>query len=124
LAGVQGLKKDVVQNYGISAVLTIMDEWTYGYNEMDNKIQQINMLGNHKWIDLEDDLDSSIYGQIAEALAWIETNIKTKNVLVHCHMGISRSASIVLAFLMKNFNMPLDEAFKHTVGIRKTIGPN
>lgn len=48
-----------------------MDKWTYGYNEMDNKIQQINMLGNHKWIDLEDDLDSSIYAQIADALAWI-----------------------------------------------------
>jgi protein-tyrosine phosphatase len=39
-------------------------------------------------------------------------------------MGISRSASIVLAFLMKNYNMSLDEAYKHTVGIRDTIEPN
>lgn len=101
-----------------------MDKWTYGYNDMDEKIQKLNMLGNHKWIDLEDDLDSSIYEQIAQALAWIEVNLKTKNVLVHCHMGISRSASIVLAFLMKNYKLSLDGAFNHTVGIRKTIGPN
>lgn len=60
----QGLKKDVIQNYGISAVLTIMDKWTYGYNEMDNKIKSINMLGNHKWIDLEDDLESSIMDKL------------------------------------------------------------
>jgi len=39
-------------------------------------------------------------------------------------MGISRSASIVLAFLMKKYKLSLDGAFKHTVGIRKTIGPN
>lgn len=39
-------------------------------------------------------------------------------------MGISRSASIVLAFLMKNYKLSLDKAFNHTVGIRKTIGPN
>ncbi len=39
-------------------------------------------------------------------------------------MGISRSASIVLAFLMKNHNMTLDQAYIHTVGIRDTIEPN
>lgn len=32
LSGVQGLKKEVVTNYGISSVLTIMDQWTYNYN--------------------------------------------------------------------------------------------
>jgi len=39
-------------------------------------------------------------------------------------MGISRSASLVLAFLMKNFQMSLDEAYNHTVSIRDTIEPN
>ena len=45
-------------------------------------------------------------------------------MLVHCHMGISRSSSLVLAFLMKNFGMTLDEAYQHTVAIRTTIEPN
>ncbi len=32
-----------------------MDKWTYGYDEVDNRIQESNLLGYHKWIDLEDD---------------------------------------------------------------------
>jgi protein-tyrosine phosphatase len=48
-------------------------------------------------------------------------NLKTKNVLVHCHMGISRSATMVLAFLMEHFRMNLNEAYQHTVAIRDTI---
>ena len=91
---------------------------------MDTKIQQSNLLGYHKWIDLEDDTESSILKHIDEALDWIEKHLETKNVLVHCHMGISRSASLVLAFLIKNFGMTLDQAYQHTVAIRDTISPN
>lgn len=101
-----------------------MDEWTYGYDEVDKKIQESNLLGHHKWIDLEDTIDSSIGKHIDDALGFIENKLEDKNVLVHCHMGISRSASLVLAFLMKNFNMSLDEAYDHTVSIRSTIEPN
>ena len=111
LSGIQGLHKNVVGDYGISAFLTVMDQWTYGYDEVDKKIQESNLLGYHKWIDLEDDTDSSILKHIEEALEWVEKQLQTKNVLIHCHMGISRSASLVLAFLMKNFGMTLDEAF-------------
>ena len=39
-------------------------------------------------------------------------------------MGISRSASLVLAFLMKEFGVTLKEAFNHTVEIRDIISPN
>jgi protein-tyrosine phosphatase len=73
---------------------------------------------------LEDDTDSSILKHIEDALEWVEKQLQTKNVLIHCHMGISRSASLVLAFLMKNFGMTLDQAFEHTASIRDTIGPN
>ena len=101
-----------------------MDEWTYGYDEVDKRIQEHNLLGNHKWIDLEDTTDSSILKHFDDALEFIEKNLQDKNVLVHCHMGISRSASLVLAFLMKNFDMSLDQAYNHTVGIRAIIEPN
>ena len=85
-----------------------MDKWTYDYDEVDKRIQESNLLGFHKWIDLEDDIDSSILQHFDEALEWVEKHLETKNVLVHCHMGISRSASLVLAFLMKNYGMTLD----------------
>ena len=45
-------------------------------------------------------------------------------VLVHCKMGISRSASTVIAFAMKHFSWSLQEALSHTAGIRAVVNPN
>lgn len=44
-------------------------------------------------------------------------------VFVHCAMGVSRSASLVLAFLMIHKNMTLVDALK-TVGSHRNICPN
>jgi len=45
-------------------------------------------------------------------------------VLVHCKMGISRSASTVCAFAMKHFGWSLETALKHTKDHRSIINPN
>ena len=42
-----------------------------------------------------------------------------KNVLVHCREGVSRSASIVIAYLMRKHNMSLDDALTEVKGKRK-----
>ena len=44
--------------------------------------------------------------------------------LVHCKMGVSRSASVVLAYLMKEFNYSLEHAFHFTKQKRSCINPN
>lgn len=47
----------------------------------------------------------------------------TGKVFVHCAMGVSRSATLVLAFLMIHENMTLVDALK-TVGSHRDICPN
>ena len=44
--------------------------------------------------------------------------------LVHCKMGISRSASTVMSFAMKHFSWSLEQAMTHTKERRKIINPN
>ncbi|KAL7051844.1 hypothetical protein ACKWTF_004658 [Chironomus riparius] len=44
--------------------------------------------------------------------------------LVHCVAGVSRSTSLVLAYLMKYADMSLIQAFQHVRSIRPQIRPN
>ena len=45
-------------------------------------------------------------------------------MLVHCQQGISRSSSFVIAFLMKEFGMTLEQAEEHTINMRDIVCPN
>ncbi|XP_067151330.1 protein phosphatase Slingshot homolog 3 [Apteryx mantelli] len=45
-------------------------------------------------------------------------------VLVHCRMGLSRSAATVLAYAMKEFGWPLERALRHVRHCRPGVVPN
>ncbi|KAJ8680090.1 hypothetical protein QAD02_015877, partial [Eretmocerus hayati] len=45
-------------------------------------------------------------------------------VLVHCKMGVSRSASVVIAYAMKAYNWDFSQALKHVKEKRNCIKPN
>lgn len=49
---------------------------------------------------------------------------ENSKVLVHCKMGISRSASTVMAFLMKEYDMSRKEAFDFVKAKRACVMPN
>eukprot|EP00058_Branchiostoma_floridae_P005171 XP_002590659.1 hypothetical protein BRAFLDRAFT_125545 [Branchiostoma floridae] len=44
--------------------------------------------------------------------------------LVHCKMGVSRSASTVIAYAMKEYNMAMQDAYNYVKSIRSCIKPN
>lgn len=47
-----------------------------------------------------------------------------RSVLVHCYYGVSRSAAIVLGYLMERENMSLDDSLKYLRIIRPQVKPN
>jgi protein-tyrosine phosphatase len=46
------------------------------------------------------------------------------NVLVHCHKGISRSASFVIGYLMRKKDFTMQEALAHVQSCRNIVQPN
>lgn len=89
-----------MKNLNITCVVTIIDDYTYKSVNITNKLEQME-IKDHKWIMLEDDQDMSIFPHLDEAHEYIKAKLQDHNVLVHCAAGISRSSSLVIAFLMK-----------------------
>ena len=47
-----------------------------------------------------------------------------ENCLVHCKLGISRSAAVVIAYLIKYYKLSTDEAVDFVKSKRTSIKPN
>jgi protein-tyrosine phosphatase len=45
-------------------------------------------------------------------------------VMIHCLLGVSRSTSLLLAYLMKHKNMSLNSAYDHVSARRSVVRPN
>jgi protein phosphatase slingshot len=72
-----------------------------------------------------DDNKSSIAKYLDESYQIIKNEQKKNNgnILIHCFMGASRSVSIVMYYLAKEYNMNFDEALNHIKNIRPFINP-
>jgi len=77
-------------------------------------------------IDALDLPSQNIRKHFDQAIDFIDNAIRSKdnNVLVHCSAGISRSPTLVLAYMMKKNHWTLDEAFDKMRKLRQIVDPN
>ena len=75
-------------------------------------------------MELGDYEEEDISQHFEKAYEYIDENIQTTNVFVHCMAGISRSATIVISYLMKKFGWSVEKAVEYVKTRRSIICPN
>jgi protein tyrosine phosphatase len=76
-------------------------------------------------ININDSPNENIFRYFRETGEFINNAVSTgKNILVHCHAGISRSASIIIAYLISWTNRSFDQSYSLVKSRRPIINPN
>ena len=77
----------------------------------------------YKRLDLRDEPNQPIIDQMKEAYAYIKEN-KEKNIFVHCVFGKSRSASVIIFYIMNEQKIDFNKAKSFVKNIRSIVDPN
>ena len=107
------LNIEKLKEIGIKKVLTVME-----YTKRPNYNPEEFI---HKRFVIDDDDNQNIIQYFGECLNFIKGEEK---VLVHCMGGASRSATIVIAYLMWTNRWNFDETFDYVTDKRPIVFPN
>eukprot|EP00048_Salpingoeca_helianthica_P006803 m.102958 g.102958 ORF g.102958 m.102958 type:complete len:330 (+) comp14130_c1_seq2:128-1117(+) len=79
-----------------------------------------------KHVDLLDEESSDLLGCLTECIEFIDRCLAEPHnrILVHCVMGVSRSAAVVMAYLMHARGLPCSPAFKFLKRAYRPACPN
>lgn len=101
----------------ITHVLSILDD-----------SRELTIPGNrvHHRISLDDLESENLLAILPEAVAWVNAAMGDDNarIMVHCEHGVSRSASVVIAWLMKDREWGLEDSLAFVKEKRSAVNPN
>jgi len=113
------LDPNLLAQHSVSALVQVVDPSFMGESggpgrKMD--VYKLNIL---------DSTSADLKPHLEAAVKWIDEKLRTgNNVLVHCQQGISRSAAVVIAYLIYTHNMSYEAAFDLVRQKRACIKPN
>lgn len=106
-----------LRTHGITHVLTVHSGCIPEF-EVSDGIERLQLL-------LPDDYKANLLELLPEATSWIDKALEENGtVLVHCTAGVSRSPSIVIAWLVKSKGYSYEKALDLVVEKRKVVNPN
>ena len=108
----------LLQRYRITHVVNCADELK-GYETKYNKIF------NYLMLPLVDSHDTDLNDYIPQVIKFIDNALENNGVvLIHCSKGISRSASILISYLMHKYKSTYDETLAFVKQSRPECKPN
>lgn len=117
LSSLNALSPDRLRQHGITLLVSAM---------IDSPPSQLrNAVLNSMHVVVEDMEGANLrahFDRVGERIA--AENRRGGRTLVHCMAGVSRSSSLILAYMMRHLNMSLADAYQHVRSIRPCIQPN
>lgn len=77
-----------------------------------------------KFLKVTDTAQEDLLGILEDAVTFITTSLQKGILLVHCYFGVSRSAAVVIAYIMQKYSLPFEAAFDKVKEKRRFVGPN
>jgi len=106
----------VLDQLNITHILTVLD-FEPSIPRDDHRIR--------KFIHAEDLDEHNLLEEFDSAYEFINDAVsQQKNVLIHCHAGMSRSATIACAYLMKKYHLTFKDAMERLRSKRNCVYPN
>jgi len=79
----------------------------------------------YKHISIDDDASENILEHFESCIDFIERSLnENRAVFVHCAAGVSRSASVVIAYVMRSRKLDFSQAYDFVKSKRPAIFPN
>ncbi|XP_014242766.1 dual specificity protein phosphatase 14-like [Cimex lectularius] len=117
LCGASMVTDNTLKKYNVTCVISVSPELP--------QVPLPNSITRHYTINVRDTIDSNL-GEHFDSIADIINQVQEEGgvTLVHCVAGVSRSASLCIAYLIKYKNMTLNEAYWYVHSKRRCIRPN
>jgi len=110
--------KELLLDSGVTHVLNMAHTVCRNYHEDCEELEYLAL-------NVIDSANESIICFLLEAIVFIEKAKKEKGCCyVHCHMGVSRSCTVVIAYVMLKERMPFKDAFDLVKKKRPVANPN
>lgn len=116
LGDIEATEECTLKEFGIDYVISIGE-----HNMIKNG--PFPYVKEHLIIVANDDETQDLTNAFRESFEFIE-KYKSNKILVHCSAGMSRSASIVIGYLIIYHNLDFEKAYHYVLSRRPCIYPN
>jgi len=108
------IDEEILNRFNISSIVIA------GKSLQKKEFSNINYLK----LEIDDSLEQDLISYLSLSNKFIENTLNKSSVLIHCYSGISRSASIIIGYLILKKKFTYNDAYELLKSKSKSINPN